>query len=160
MTRWHPVIREPRLGIMLHYDGSLTDQGALDWFRHPDCRVSYTYLVWDNGNIHPIAPLDARAWHAGVCRPSVPALGYRDANSAFYGVAVAAQSGDQVTEAQLDSLVALCQALYKREGWSREDRWRITGHADEAWPRGRKLDPVGPDPSRPVLSVPEVRGLL
>jgi N-acetyl-anhydromuramyl-L-alanine amidase AmpD len=150
-------LKEARIGIGLHYDGSLTDRGALDWFSHKDCRVSYTYLLWDNGNIHPIAPRTARAYHMGVCRPSSPDLQYRDANSALYGLALAARPPDTALPAQVDSLVALCISLFQQHGWSREETWRIVGHSSECWPRNRKIDPVGPDPLRPVLSVEEVR---
>jgi len=142
---------------MLHYDGSATDKGALAWFSHPDCKVSYNYLLWDNGNIHPIAPLDARAYHAGVCRPSDPRLPYTDANSALYGLSIAAKPPDVATPAQFESLYALCVSLFQREGWSRSEAWRIVGHNTECWPRGRKTDPEGPDLTQPVLSVADIR---
>ena len=149
--------REERLGVMLHYDGSTTDAGALAWFSHPDCKVSYNFLCWDDGNIHPIAPVYARAWHAGVCRSSDPRLPYRDANSAFYGVSIAAKPPDVVTPAQFESVYALCVSLFQREGWPRSETWRIVGHNTEAYPRGRKTDPEGPNAGRPVLSVEAIR---
>lgn len=81
---------------MLHFDGSVSDTGAWKWFTDPRCNVSYNYLVLDNGDIVSIAPKDARAWHAGKCRPSGP-LNYSDANSAFYGVAAATNEKTPVT---------------------------------------------------------------
>lgn len=157
---WGPL-RSARGGIMLHYDDSGSDVGALYWLtRDPACRVSYNVLVTDNGVAYVIAPLDRRAWHAGECRPSDAAhLIYRDANSAFYGVAIAAAPGDVATTDQVRGVVEVCTILASRHGWDlRVEPWRITGHAAEAWPRGRKIDPTGPDPLRPVLSVAEVRG--
>lgn len=159
MSNWG-TLREPRLGCMIHYDGSTTDAGALAWFAHPQCKVSYNYLIWDDGNIHAIAPHTTRAWHAGVCRSSSHLLDYRDANSAFYGLSIAAKPPDKVFPAQLESLVALCISLFQQQGWSRAETWRIVGHSSECWPRGRKTDPEGPDRLRPVLSVDDVRRLV
>ncbi len=155
---WDPVLREPRLGVMLHYDGSASDAGALAWLtQDPRCRVSYNWLVRDQGLVVPIAPDGARAWHAGRCRSSDPErLPYRDANSAFWGVAIAARPGDRATEAQLAAVIRLCREILKTQGWQGET-WRIVGHDTECWPRGRKIDPTGPDPSHPVLSVALVR---
>lgn len=156
------TLREPRQGILVHYDASASDAGALAWLRDdPRCRVSYNWLILDDASQHTIAPLDARAWHAGVCRPSDARLGYRDANSAFYGIAIAATDGEVATEAQREWVARLCVPLFRRHGWSRqEDLWRIVGHNTEAYPRGRKHDPVGSNPARPVLSVADIRNLV
>lgn len=133
--------REPRIGVMAHYDASLSDAGAARFLTSdPSCNVSYNRLVLDAGRAVKITPDDARAWHAGRCRPSEPRLAYRDANSAFYGFAVAATAGDTITAVQRDVLVALCVWAFQRERWSLAETWRITDHAAEAWPRGRKVD--------------------
>lgn len=143
-------LREPRIGIMLHYDGSASDAGAVGWLLFdPRCKVSYNWLVLDDGTVRDIAPMDARAWHAGVCRPSNLYLQYQDANSAFYGIAIAAKPGDKVTTAQQAMVEQLCYAIMKRKGWT--ESWRITTHHAEAWPRGRKTDPTG------VMDVEDVR---
>lgn len=133
-------LREGRVGVMLHYDGSATDAGAMAWFRHPDCRVSYNRLILDDGQVVQIAPEDARAWHAGTCRPSVFAPDYTDANSAFYGYAFAAKSGDTITTYQLAAMVDVIRRAFQAEGWPLTDGHRITDHASEAWPRRRKVD--------------------
>lgn len=147
-------------GILLHYDESATDAGAVAWFRHPDCRVSYHYLVLDNGTPVNIAPVGTRAWHAGRCRPSNPErLDYRDANSAFYGVAIAANHKDTATPAQVATVVRLCQELFTGNDWPRAETWRISSHHLEAWPRGRKVDTKAPD-GRWVLDLDEVRRLV
>jgi len=151
--------REKRVGILLHYDASKSDAGALHWLtRDPRCAVSYHVLITDDGTAYQIAPLDRRAWHAGVCVPSSPRLTYRDANSALYGVCIAATDGDRATGAQITAVVATCTMLAQREGWNlAAEPWRITGHNAEAWPRGRKTDPEGTVPGRPVLSVAQIR---
>jgi N-acetyl-anhydromuramyl-L-alanine amidase AmpD len=157
------ALREPRIGIMLHYDGSVRDDWALQWLRyHPDCRVSYNWLVLDDGRVEMVTPTTARAWHAGVCRTSDPVrLPYRDANSAFYGVSIAAGAMDTATLAQKMAVAELCAKLFDEHGWSRvEGLHRIVGHNTEAWPRGRKVDPEGPNLAAPVLSVAEVRRLV
>jgi N-acetyl-anhydromuramyl-L-alanine amidase AmpD len=134
-------LREARVGVMVHYDGSASDAGAVSWLtRHPDARVSYQRLVLDDGQVVKIAPDDARAWHAGTCRPSGAHLPYTDGNSAFYGVALAAKPGDTVTRPQLEALARCIREWFRAEGWPLTDWWRITDHAAEAWPRGRKVD--------------------
>ncbi len=158
MANWGKL-REPRLGVMLHYDASASDPGAVAWLtRDPRCRVSYNWLVLDNGAAVEVAPAGMRAWHAGVCRPSRADLPYRDANSAFYGIAVAAKAGDTVTPAQLARLLELCRQCFARHRWV--EPWRLVGHHEECWPRGRKVDPLGPDPRRPVLDLPALRRAL
>lgn len=154
--------RGERVGICLHYDDSASDAGAQAWLtKDPRCHVSYNVLILDDGSRVEVTPMDARAWHAGVCRPSDPRLTYRDANSAFYGIALAVDGDDTVTEAALLSLVGLCATLFRLEGWDLvREGWRIVGHDTEAWPRGRKIDPTGPDKAHPVLSVARVRDLV
>ena len=159
MGNWNDDLREPRIGVLLHYDASVSDASAVQWLtRDPRCKVSYTWLILDDGSIITVAPPDARAWHAGICRASDPRLPYRDANSAFYGLSLAATAGDRATPAALTAIADLTRALFGRHGWdTRTELWRIVGHSTEAWPRGRKVDPVGPDPARPVLRVEEIR---
>lgn len=126
---------------MLHYDGSASDAGAVSWLRDdPRCKVSYNVLLLDNGQVVQIAPNDKRAWHAGICRPSDPAHPYTDANSAFYGVAIAAKPGDTVPLTQFGTLLRITVELFLEHGWPLTDTWRLTSHHLEAWPRGRKTD--------------------
>lgn len=160
MPNYGLTLNEPRLGLMLHYDASASDAGGLAWLRDPAAGVSYNWYVLDDGAVHEIAPESARAWHAGICRPSDPALTYRDANSAFIGVSIAARPGDVATPPQFSALVDLCRAIFHRHGWPLTDTWRIVGHNTEAHPRGRKNDPEGPDGAHPVLSVDQVRAAL
>jgi N-acetyl-anhydromuramyl-L-alanine amidase AmpD len=139
LNNWNRL-REPRVGIMLHFDASANDAGAVDWLlRHPDCKVSYNRLVLDDGTEVVIAPDTARAWHAGSCKASDGVLGYTDANSAFYGLAFAARGGDTVTSQQLATAAAIAAMWMFQNGWTDVER-HITDHAAEAWPRGRKTD--------------------
>lgn len=165
------ALREPRLGVMLHYDDSSSDNGAVAWFTDPACQVSYNILVLDDGSYVPIVPDGKRAWHAGNCVSSDPRrLPYRDANSAFLGIAVATNDRIPATAAQLDTVVWLTRRAFVENGWPLTDSWRIVGHDGEAvfgsgadvplalrGKRGRKIDPTGPNATRPILSVEDVR---
>ena len=138
---WSDRLTEPRQGIMLHYDASSSDAGSIAWLRHPDCRAGYQWLVSDRGVIYRLAPLDARVWHAGRCKPSNASLSYKDANSAFYGVAISATAGDLATYPQVKAVARVCKAIFDHHRWPMNATWRIVGHDTEAWPRGRKKDP-------------------
>lgn len=163
-------LKATRQGVMLHYDASKSDKGAIAWLEDDKrCEVSYHYLVLDDGRILQIAPPGTRAWHAGACKPSHKLFTYSDANSAFYGVAIAATDGERATAAQLTSVARLCRYLYWLEGWDEQETWRITGHSAEAWVRGRKVDPEGDRSKRidnpfrdlpPVMDVQEVRDVF
>jgi N-acetyl-anhydromuramyl-L-alanine amidase AmpD len=133
--------RGDRVGVMLHYTGG-TDLSGLQWLLFdPRCKVSYNWLILDDGTTVSVAPQDARAWHAGACRPSDAVVPYRDANSAWYGIAIAAESGDTATAAQIAMVCAITSGLFRRHGWTAaHTRLRITNHEAEAWPRGRKVD--------------------
>ena len=138
------TLYEPRAGVMLHYDESGNDDGAVEWLLFdPRCKVSYNWLILDDGTVRDVAPVEARAWHAGVCRPSEGAPHYKDANSAFYGIAVAAKHTQVATPAQFAMVVTLCRTLFSKHGWPLTDTYRIVSHRTEAWPRGRKDDPDG-----------------
>ncbi|MBW3630383.1 MAG: N-acetylmuramoyl-L-alanine amidase [Gemmatimonadetes bacterium] len=165
------ALREPRIGVMLHYDDSSSDEGAVAWFTDDRCEVSYNYLVLDDGEYVPIVPEDKRAWHAGHCKSSAPnKLRYTDANSAFVAIAIATNAKKAATRPQLDTVVWLTRREFDRNGWPLTDTWRIVGHDQEAiyankadvpkalrGKRGRKIDPTGPNPARPILSVELVR---
>lgn len=154
-------VKEARKGVMIHFDGSVSDVGAAEWFANPACKVSYQWLVLDDGSCVRIAPDEKRAYHAGKCSPSNPSkLNYKDANSAFYGVSAATNDVYQATALQMISIAFLCYKYFKKEGWPLTETWRITGHDAEATPRGRKMDPTGPDKKNPILSVEDIRTLL
>jgi N-acetyl-anhydromuramyl-L-alanine amidase AmpD len=153
-------LREPRVGVMIHFDASGNDLSAVGWFRDPTCKVSYQKLVLDDGSYVTIAPDTKRAWHAGVCRPSNDLLKYTDANSAFYGVSIASNEKVESTALQMLTAAALARFYFELEGWSLDQIWRVVGHDTEAWPRGRKVDPTGFDKLNPILSVENIRRLV
>ena len=155
------TLREDRIGVMLHFDGSGSDHGSVQWFKDPRCHVSYNLLVLDDGSYARIAPDSARAWHAGRCRPSDPGrLNYGDANSAFFGLAIASSGKHDVTPLQMLTTALLCRIYFEKQHWDLEETWRIVSHSSEAWGRGRKTDPEGADPKNPILSVDDIRQLL
>ncbi len=161
MAAWGNVLREPRMGILCHYDGSASDAGAVYWMtKDPRCKVSYQWLVLDNGSAVRIAPDSARAYHAGVCESSDIRLPYRDANSAFYGIAAAATDGDVITQAQYGTILRLVIEYFRAHHWSLKESWRVVGHDTEAAPLGRKHDPTGSNPARPVIDVLTLRTWL
>ena len=155
-------LEQPRVGVMLHYDGSASDAGGLRWLKSREVRASYNLVVFDNGSWGVLAPLDRRAWHAGVCRPSKPdVLPYADANSAFYGIAILNGGREDVRPRQLLTAAWLTARLFRRHEWDTiRDGYRVVGHSSEAWKRGRKTDPEGADPDNPILSPADIRELL
>lgn len=162
---WYsPPLGEPRVGVMLHYDGSGSDRGGVEWFADPRCRVSYNWLVLDDGSYVEIAPPECAAWHAGRCTPSDPRLSYRSANRGLYGISAATNDRTDVTPLQLLTIAWLTRRCFEREGWPVTDGWRIVGHSSEAvnrdGTRGRKIDPEGPDQKNPIYSPEDVRMLL
>lgn len=154
------LLREPRMGVMVHYDGSTNDDAGLAWFSDPACAVSYQVEVTDEGRWAQIAPDSARAWHAGACRSSDPRLPYKDANSAFYGISALTDDKYQVTTAQLLTMAWKIRMYFRVHRWDPSETWRIVGHDTEAWPRGRKADPTGPNPKNPILAIEDVRWLV
>jgi N-acetyl-anhydromuramyl-L-alanine amidase AmpD len=164
-------LREPRIGVMLHYDDSSSDPGAMEWFTDPRCDVSYNYLVLDDGRYVAVIPEGKRAWHAGACRSSDPErLSYDDANSAFIGISVATNDKIPATPQQVETVAWLTRKMFTDHGWKTSETWRIVGHDDEAvYPnkpdvplklrgkRGRKIDPTGRNKNKPILSVEEIR---
>src|SRR5690349_17272998 len=115
MGNWG-TMSEPRRGVMLHYTaGSFA--GSVAWCRNPDSRVSYHAIVGQRGDVELLAPWDRRAWHAGVCQSSDPRLPYKDANSAFEGVALAAGPGMRVTPEAFDTIVRIVRLRFRANGW-------------------------------------------
>ena len=44
LNQQYGTLREERIGIMLHYDGSGSDRGAVQWFADERCKVSYNLV--------------------------------------------------------------------------------------------------------------------
>ena len=170
-SRNYNELQQDRLGVMIHFDDSGTDAGAMQWFEDPACKVSYNYLVLDDGTYVIIAPERYRAWHAGVCQPSNAKLAYTDANSAFIGIAAATNERVRATPEQHFTIAWLTRQIFARHGWQADEVWRITGHDAEAvypqlWngkphplagQRGRKIDPTGHRADDPIVSLARLR---
>ncbi|MES2177987.1 MAG: N-acetylmuramoyl-L-alanine amidase [Gemmatimonadota bacterium] len=151
----------PRGGIMLHYDDSSSDHGALEWFHDPRCRNGYTWLVLDDGRVVELADPGMRTPHAGPCLTPM-------ANSRFYGIAATTNGSVCVTAQQQSSIVRLCFAIARFHKWSDPV---LVGHDEQAvWTAeytkrralwgtvGRKVDPTGRRPDGvPVLDVRTVK---
>jgi N-acetyl-anhydromuramyl-L-alanine amidase AmpD len=141
---------------MLHFDDSSSDPSAEEWFHDPRCHVSYNRLYLDNGEVVQITPtMEHAAWHAGVCVSP-------NANRIFYGLAASTDTRTPATAKQVESIAHDCAALFVLNNWApSEVTRRITGHEDEAcFPNGklgRKIDPTGLHPDRPILSKISVR---
>lgn len=145
-----------RRGIMIHFDDSSNDASAEEWFADKRCHVSYNRLYLDNGDVVQITPtMEHAAWHAGVCLTA-------NANRVFYGLAAATDTKTPVTAKQLESIAHDCAALFVLNRWPATDvTARIVGHEDEACDAhgklGRKIDPTGLHPDRPILSKVAIR---
>jgi hypothetical protein len=171
-----------RRGVMVHFDDSSSDRGALSWFRDPAFRLSYNRAYRDDGTRIRITPsIHHAAYHAGVCliERGVPTQAlngtnfrYGGANTGYIGFAVTAAAHDRVTEPQLESLAIDIAVVFRAAGWSPEDvDYRIVGHDSRAifnprdnptepslWGQlGRKIDPTGFDPDNPVVDLGQLR---
>lgn len=109
--------------------------------------------------------------------PNGTLLKYGRINGAYYGVSVTTGPGHPVTPAQAAKVAVICAAIitYHRDRWvpigTAPDLSRlIVSHASRAiythkytkditkWGKiGRKDDPEGPDPVRPVMSTEAIR---
>lgn len=154
------ALREPRIGAMIHYSAG-DFASTVAWCRDPVSKVSYNVVIAGDGAAVQIVPWDLRAWHAGVCRPSQTARSYEDANSAFYGIALSGgPTFGPPTSAQEQTLNSILYDRFEAHQWPLVEWWRIVSHGAEAWPRGRKEDPEGPDLTKPWLSLEGVRKAL
>lgn len=135
-------------GVMLHFDDSSEDEWAVAWFKDPRCKVSYTRLYLDSGDVVQVTPsLAEAAWHAGKCRTP-------NANSYFYGLAAATNAKVAVTEKQFAAMRDDVIRIFEFHRWTAADvDRRIRGHNEEAVPAGRKIDPVGLNPAKPILDL-------
>lgn len=161
---WTHPRRCPVMGVMYHYDASASDAGGLAWLQNPTIRAMYELVVADDGSWGRLGPADARVWHAGKTRSSDPErLPYpeNEANSAFYSISILNSGREGCTAPQMLTAAYLGRWIFEHNGWDPVvDAFRVTGHHLEAWPRGRKLDPIGPNPENPILSLEDIRSLL
>ncbi len=133
---------EPRRGkarpdmLILHYTGMMSAERAIFWLAEPRSKVSCHYVIDEHGRITQMVSEADRAWHAGVAS-------WRDEtdiNSASVGIEIQNPGHElgypDYPEAQMQSVVALCQDIVARNAISPT---RVLGHSDVA--PGRKIDP-------------------
>jgi len=168
----------PREGVMVHYDASRTDAGALNWFRDPAFAFSYNRAYTDAGRRVNLVGLPGdrssfhrAAYHAGVCRTQTAPFPVRSANQAFYGLCITAGEGQRVTGPQYEALLADVVGIFQVHRWGASQvAARLVGHHEwaifgpestkrrELWGKlGRKVDPIGTNPRSPVLSLWQLR---
>lgn len=181
-----PLVKfKDRIGVMLHFDDSSSDQGALQWFRDPAFKLSYNRAYRDDGSrIRITSSIHYAAYHAGVCmlEPGLPVhtLGgtdfrYGGANTGYIGLAVTCGARDTATDAQFDAIVGDTAILFRAAGWTSADvDTRIVGHCEKAifnprdnpgqptkWGKlGRKSDPIGPYANAPVLDIARAKAAV
>lgn len=126
----------PINALLIHYTDMPSAEEALAWFASLSSQVSAHYLIDEKGQIYQLVKEDARAWHAGASYWQ----NCQDMNSCSIGIELANPGHNYgyqpFPEAQIESLLTLCQVLRTR--WDIPAS-RILGHSDVA-PR-RKQDP-------------------
>ena len=139
-------VRVETLGV--HWSGG-GFAGTLDWIGRREWKgeriyASYHALFGARGQVaYPVA-LERAAYSVGRSRADDPRFGWTTAgNSASENVALAGGPPAPPTAVQRAHLIAWLTARMRAHGWGADDAWRIRGHHQLAWPRGRKPDPVG-----------------
>ena len=54
--------------LVMHYTGSSSMAGAVNWLRNPAAKASAHVVIGRNGEIQQLVPFNVKAWHAGVSR--------------------------------------------------------------------------------------------
>lgn len=96
------------------------------------CKVAAHYLIGRGGEVYQTVEEEKRAWHAGVSR--MPADGRENVNHFSLGIELVGPEGLKFTDAQYESLAALCGEICARHAIR-----YLVGH-DHIAP-GRKADP-------------------
>lgn len=123
--------------IVLHYTDTPDTKMALDdYLCNPKAEVSAHYVVEKDGNVLQLVDEAHRAWHAGKAHWR----GEDDVNSASIGIEIVNAGHtyglEPFPDAQIDSVIALCQDLMEKWDIAPEN---VVGHEDVA-PK-RKIDP-------------------
>ena len=115
---------------VIHYTGSMSLSGTLDWFGDNRSKVSAHYLIGREGEVYQYEDLTAILWHAG--KSVWQGRKWCNGRSIGYELVGTFESG--FSEAQMDVLIEL---LYTNA--SETDMRFIVGH--EHISPGRKVDP-------------------
>jgi len=159
-TSPHHTARTPGVALEafgVHWTGG-SFAATLDWISRREYQgkpiyASYHMLIGPLGEV--AYPVDwARASYSlGVSRRHDPRFTWtRAGNSASENFALAGAPPTKPTALQVELLVDALAARLAAHGFGPDDVWRIVGHDEVAWPRGRKPDPQGKDwlPLAPV----------
>ena len=119
--------------VVIHYDASLSDFGAVSWMRNPQSRVSAHFHIGRDGNITQLVDLGRAAWHAGVATLPLPdgTSLPTGANEHSIGVEIANAGMLQRDEQGM---------IWYRDG---DSAIRVTGeivHAAMIWPSGMRIE--------------------
>jgi N-acetyl-anhydromuramyl-L-alanine amidase AmpD len=142
------------VAVCLHWTGG-SYASALDWCQRREAKVSYHQIIAPNGEAAVLVDPERSAWAVGVSRAPDPFRG-QAGNSMTYNLALAGGPPRAPTAEAITTLVQRIREVFAYYDWPRTDRYRITGHNEWAWPRGRKVDPVG-SPSSPWLDLDAIR---
>ena len=114
-------------------------QNCLPADEHPyfapiaDLRVSAHFLIERDGSLTQFVSCLDRAWHAGVSQ----FCGRESCNDFSIGIELEGTDDEAFSEAQYESLIALCRQL--QQTYPGITAQRVCGHSDIA--PGRKTDP-------------------
>lgn len=126
--------------IVIHYTGSLSLEGTLDWFQRLESKVSAHYVIGRDGRVVQMVQEADTAWHAGrsaMDPQNTPPL-EPNVNGFSLGIELVGTADSGFTDSQCASLYTLLEILVERYRISPE---RVVGHCHIA--PGRKIDPDG-----------------
>lgn len=124
-------LRKPNYVIIHHTAQNSCDQ-TLKTFTNQKTQVSAHYVICRDGIVHHMLNDYLRAWHGGVAKWG----GTTDINSSSIGIELDNNGAEPFSEAQINSLLRLLEALKKSYAIPASN---FLGHADIA--PTRKVDP-------------------
>lgn len=132
----------------VHWTGG-SFAATLDWISRREYQgkpiyASYHMLIGPKGEIAYPVDWSRASYSLGVSRRNDARFTWtRAGNSASENVALAGAPPTKPTDLQVEILVEALAARIVARGFGAEDVWRIIGHDEVAWARGRKQDPQG-----------------
>jgi N-acetyl-anhydromuramyl-L-alanine amidase AmpD len=118
-------------GIILHHTGG-SYNGAVQWILNPASKVSYHYLIANDGTGTQFAKPNERAWHAGISSFK----GRKNCNDFMIGIAVSGDTNQRVlTYKEIQAVGDLCIGLMMQYNFGIDN---IVTHREVS--NGRKTD--------------------
>ena len=145
----------PCVAVCVHWTGGSYRSGV-DWCTRAESKVSYHEIIGPQGELATLVPPERAAWSVGRSIAPPPWQGATSGNSMTYNIALSGCPPVKPTPDQLRVLTERLVIAFAHFGWSLKDVFRITGHHQWAWPRGRKADPQG-DARDPWLDLTALR---